>query len=176
LEDANTKIIITKWYDHYSDTIFHYILMMIRDYQQAEDLTHDTFIKAYKNYHTYQGKAKPQTWLFSIARNITIDYTRKRKPINVLKDIFATEKDTSPLPEDRIEIKETSKELYRALEAIKPTYREVIILRKVKEFSIKETSIILKWSESKVKSTLHRAIPALEKQLNKEGFFNEETI
>ena len=45
---------ITNWYQLYSDSIFKYILMMINDYQQAEDLTHDTFIKAYKNYHSFQ--------------------------------------------------------------------------------------------------------------------------
>jgi RNA polymerase sigma-70 factor (ECF subfamily) len=75
-----------------------------------------------------------------------------------------------------IQIKESSYELYKALGAIKDSYREVIILRKIKEFSIEETAEVLGWSESKVKSTLYRAIPVLETQLLKEGYLHEGTI
>ena len=147
--------------------------MMINDYQQAEDLTHDTFIKAYKNHHSYQKKASPKTWLFSIAHNSTVDYIRKQKPIKIFQDIFQTVKDPASLPEDVLEIRESSIELYKALSRLKSTYREVIILRKIREFSVKETSEILNWSEGKVKTTLYRAIPALEKELLKEGFLYE---
>jgi RNA polymerase sigma-70 factor (ECF subfamily) len=52
----------------------------------------------------------------------------------------------------------------------------VIILRKVKDFSIYETAMILGWSESKVKSTLFRAIQAFEKEMLKEGLLNEKTV
>lgn len=150
LAEDNITRGITEWYDRYSDSIFSYIFMMVRDYQLAEDLTQDTFLNAYKKYHSFEERAKPKTWLFSIARNITIDYMRKRKPISVFKDIFGTKEDTNPLPADIVEVRETSKELYRALGNIKQPYREVIVLRKLKGFSIKETSEILNWSESKV--------------------------
>lgn len=172
----NIKREITEWYHHYSDSIFKYISMMLHDYQQAEDLTHETFIKAYKYYNSFDRKAKPKTWLFSIAHNITVDYIRKQKPVKIFKDIFLTKTDSNPLPEDIVEVKENSKELYKALSNLKESYREVIILRKIKGFSIIETSEILNWSEGKVKTTLYRAIPALEKQLIKEGFLNEKTI
>ncbi|CEG32498.1 RNA polymerase sigma factor [Peribacillus simplex] len=80
------------------------------------------------------------------------------------------------LPEEMIRIKEESSELYKALGEIKDTYRKVIVLRKIKGFSIEDTAKILSWSESKVKSTLFRAIPALKKQLIKEGYLDEKTI
>ncbi|TQS75873.1 RNA polymerase sigma factor [Ornithinibacillus gellani] len=148
--------------------------MMIRDYQQAEDLTHDTFIKAYKSYSSYKGKSKPKTWLYRIAHNITIDFIRKQKTLIVFKNFFHTKAENDPLPEDIVAIRENSRELYKALGRLKSTYREVIILRKIKNFSIKETSTILKWSDNKVKTTLYRAIPALEKELVKEGFTYEK--
>lgn len=172
----NVKGEITDWYQLYSDSIFKYILMMINDYQQAEDLTQDTFIKAYKKHHSYQRKASPKTWLFSIAHHVTIDYMRKQKPLRIFQEFFQTVKDTAPLPEDMVEIRESSIELYQALGRLKPSYREVIILRKIKEFSIRETSEILNWTEGKVKTTLYRAIPALEKELVKEGFLDEKSI
>lgn len=170
------KIDISNWYRLYSDAVFEYILMMIHDYQQAEDLTHDTFVKAYKNQHSFQYKAAPRTWLFRIAHNLTIDYIRKQKPLNLFQEVFKSQKSPEPLPEDKVEIKESSVALYRALSRLKPAYREVIILRKIKEFSTRESSEVLNWSEGKVKTTLYRAIPALEKELLKEGFLHEKSI
>ncbi|WP_246483828.1 RNA polymerase sigma factor [Heyndrickxia vini] len=167
---------IEEWYERYSDAIFKYILLMVKDYQLAEDLTHETFMKAYTKHQTFKQDASPKTWLFTIARNVTLDDLRKRKPIMLFKDVFNSKKDKQPSPEEIVQIKETSQELVKALGEIKTSYREVIILRKIKGFSIEETSKILNWSESKVKSTLFRAVPALEKQMLKEVFLNEKTV
>ncbi|SHF77953.1 RNA polymerase sigma factor [Ornithinibacillus halophilus] len=167
--------IVSDWYDEYSDAIIKFILLMIHDYQTAEDLTHDTFIKAYRNYETFKGDSKIKTWLFQIAHNVTVDYLRKQKPILFLKNIFPLI-DTSMLPDEEMVVKEDSKELYQALAKLKLSYQKVIILRKLKEFSIQETSEILGWSEGKVKTTLYRALPALEKQLRKGGFSSDEGL
>ncbi len=148
---------------------------MVRDYQLAEDLTHDTFIKAYKHYDSFKGQSKVKTWLFSVAHHVTIDHLRKRKPLAYLKEILPTP-DLESLPEEVIELKEDSKELYEAIGKLKPSYRKVIMLRKIKEFSIKDTCAILNWSESRVKTTLYRALPALEKQLKKGGYSYEESV
>lgn len=167
---------IEEWYTQYSDSIFKYILLMVKDYQLSEDLTHETFMKAYRNHQTFKRDSSPKTWLFRIAHNVTVDDLRKRKPIILFKEFFHSKKDKHPLPEEIVQIKETSKELCQALGTIKSSYREVIILRKIKGFSIEETAKILNWSESKVKSTMFRAILALEKQMLKEGFLNEKTV
>ncbi|MCL7749217.1 RNA polymerase sigma factor [Halalkalibacter sp. MEB205] len=168
--------VITEWYSQYSNSIFSYILLMIHEHQLAEDLTHETFIKAYKKYDSFKGDSSPKTWLFSIARHTTIDYVRKRKPVSYLKEFLSFKTDKGPLPDEVVQIKESSRELFEALRQLKKTYRDVIILRKLKEFSTKETAEILNCSESKVKSTLNRAIPALEKQLLKEGYLHENSI
>lgn len=167
---------IADWYDQHSKSILSFILLMVRDYQQAEDLTHDTFVKAYLYYDSFKHHSSEKTWLFSIAHNLTVDFLRKRKPSLFLKEIFLLQKDTTPLPEEMIQIKAESYELYKALGELKDTYRKVIILRKIKGFSIGDTAKILNWSESKVKSMLFRAIPALKRQLIKEGYWDEETV
>ncbi|WP_332633983.1 RNA polymerase sigma factor [Halalkalibacter flavus] len=59
---SKSKKEITDWYLLYSDSIFKYILMMIHDYQQAEDLTHETFVYAYKNYHSFKRNSNERTW------------------------------------------------------------------------------------------------------------------
>ena len=147
---------------------------MVRDNQQAEYLTQETFIKAFRFYDTFERQANPRTWLFRIAHNLTIDFIRKQKPLELLKELVFPGKNAITLPEEVVEIRENSTELYNALGRLKSYYREVIILRKIKEFSIQETSEILNWSESKVKNILSRALLALEKQLLKEGFFHEK--
>ncbi len=154
---------IADWYDQHSKSVLTFILLMVKDYQQAEDLTHDTFVKAYLNYNSFKHNSSEKTWLFSIAHNLTVDFLRKRKPSIFLKEAFLSQKDNNLLPEEIIKIKENSYELYSALGEIKDTYRKVIVLRKIKGFSIEDTAKILSWSESKVKSTLFRAIPILKK-------------
>lgn len=167
---------IADWYDEHSKPILSFILLMVKDYQQAEDLTHDTFIKAYLYYDSFKHHSSEKTWLFSIAHNLTIDFLRKRKPSLFFKEIFLLQKDNTPLPEEMIQMKEESYELYKALSKLKDTYRAVIILRKIKGFSIEDTAKILGWSESKVKSMHFRAIPALKKRLIKEGYWGEKTV
>ncbi|TDL80555.1 RNA polymerase sigma factor [Peribacillus frigoritolerans] len=167
---------IADWYDQHSKSVLTFILLLVKDYQQAEDLTHDTFVKAYLYYDSFKHHSSEKTWLFSIAHNLTVDFLRKRKHSMFFKELFISQKNNNQLPEEIIKIKENSYELYKALGEIKDTYRKVIVLRKIKGFSIEDTAMILSWSESKVKSTLFRAMPVLKKQLLKEGFLNEEAI
>lgn len=161
---------IIEWYDEYSVAIFKYILKLIKDEQQAEDLMQDTFIKAY----TYQKNIDyPKIFLYTIARNTTIDYIRKRKPIRMFEGFFSMQKDHRPSVESIVEIRESSQALYDALDVLKPAYRDVIILREIEELSVRETAEILGWTESKVKSTAFRGKKALQKHLTKEGVFHE---
>jgi len=80
---------------------------------------------------------------------------------------------SSKTPEQSLHTSETVKELYAALGNLKRSYREVIILRKIKEFSVTETAMILNWNEAKVRTTLSRAIQALKKRLEMEGYEHE---
>ncbi|MED3982267.1 RNA polymerase sigma factor [Priestia megaterium] len=74
---------IERWYDDHSDAILKFILMLVKDYQQAEDLTHETFVKAYLSYDSFQKNSSQKTWLFRIAHNVTMDYFRKQKPLSL---------------------------------------------------------------------------------------------
>lgn len=162
-----------EWYDEYSVLLIKYLAKMLNDSYQAEDLMQETFVKAYQ-YVLNNEIEYPKTFLFRIAHNLAVDHIRKQSPIQIVKDFFM--KDSHPSTESILEVREESRELYEAIKALKPNYREVIILRKIEEFSIKETAAILNWSESKVKSTLFRATEALEKQLRKGGYVNETSL
>lgn len=163
---------LSRWYELYSDAIFKYLCMLTRDYQTAQDLTQETFIRAFHHIDDFK-QMNEKGWLFRIAHNMTMDYFRKKKPLIAVEKLFLMKKDERPQPEDILEMREDIRELYKALGRMKKNYREVIILRKIKEFSIEETSLILNWSESKVKTTLHRAMKQLEQELNEEGYVYE---
>lgn len=172
-KQAEHNDLIIHWYDQYSSGIFKYILKMLRDSHQAQDLTHDTFIKAYQYIARDNNIDYPKSFLFRTAHNLTIDHIRKNTPINIVKDIFMNKDKPQESTESIVEMKEEVNEVMSALQNLKVAHRQVIILRKIEGFSIRETAQILNWSESKVKSTMLRAITKLENELIKGGFINE---
>ena len=164
---------LTEWLDEYGESILTYILLMVRDYQQAEDLTQETFIKAYRHQQKFEQKSSVKTWLFSIAQNVTKDYFRKKHPLQHYWGLTMEEKDYKPTPEQIVAMNFQTEKLYRTIQQLKPSYRHVIILRKLKEFSSEETALVLNWSESKVKMTLKRALVKLKNELIKGGITSE---
>ncbi|HAM80329.1 RNA polymerase sigma factor [Ornithinibacillus bavariensis] len=163
---------ISDWYLAYSNDIYNYIYFLVSDHELAKDILQDTFLRAYRNINSFKGD-NVRGWLFRIARNVTIDDIRKKKPIASLLDSFSLLNANEPSPEEMAILNETEKELYLSLSKLKLSYRDVIVLRKIKEFSISETAEILGWTEKKVKVTLFRAIKALRKELGKENFSHE---
>ncbi|MDG5788042.1 RNA polymerase sigma factor [Evansella sp. AB-P1] len=164
---------VQEWYEKHSDEIYRFILLMIGDHDQAKDLTHDTFLKAYLYFDQFQGITSDKNWLYKIARNVTVDYIRKKKPIRFMLESVAAIPSNEHCPEKVTELGESEEQLYRSLRKLKRSYQEVIILRKIKELSIQETAEVLDWKESKVKTTLFRGLAALKKQMVKEGYTHE---
>jgi RNA polymerase sigma-70 factor, ECF subfamily len=175
VEEEIKKHRTCEWYQKYSDEIYRFILIMIGDHEQAKDLTHDTFLKAYNHLEHFKGETSDKNWLYRIARSITIDFMRKKKPIRYFADSFNAFPSNSESPEKIMQLGEAESQLYQSLSKLKRSYREVIILRKIKELSIRETAEVLGWKESKVKTTLFRGLEALKIQLQKEGY-DHETI
>ncbi|MED3574651.1 RNA polymerase sigma factor [Cytobacillus praedii] len=163
-------------YLEYSDKIFSYIYLLVNDKEVAEDLTQDTFIKAYRSLDQFNGESHLFTWLFRISRNVTIDYLRKRRLFTFFSiDKFQFESNQQN-PLEIVMKGERVTILYEAIRNLKLSYQEVLILRKIKEFSIKETAEILNWNENRVKITTSRAIAALKKELMKRRESSEEVI
>lgn len=171
--DASQKQqLINDWYHLYNNEIYKFILYMIHDQEQAKDLMQDTFIRAFHHLESYETENE-KGWLFRIARNITIDFLRRKNPVSYFLDSAGTFPSSQLTPEQAATLNEQERELYMAIAKLKRSYREVIILRKIKEFSIKETASILGCNEGKVKTTLWRGMAALKDQLEKGGFHYE---
>ncbi|MEH7300459.1 RNA polymerase sigma factor [Neobacillus drentensis] len=163
LEDT----ILEELFHQYSPIIYRYILFVTKCKEEAEDLTQEVFINAYRGLPNYRGESSYKTWLYTIARNVIIDHFRKKRKSNCLID-FPLPDQNQQVPEEVLERKETTQILHRAIMELKLPYREIIILRKIKGYSIVETANILGCAEGKVKVTLHRALHRLKHKLNRD--------
>ncbi|MFS0688954.1 RNA polymerase sigma factor [Sporosarcina sp. 179-K 8C2 HS] len=172
----SSGIDFTAIYNEYSDNVFRYIFYMVNDPHVAEDLTQDSFIKVYKNLHTFKFKSNINTWVFKISRNVTLDYLKRKKLVTFFNHdaLINNVKSENKTVIEAIVQSEEIKALYSSLQNLKKDYREVLVLRKINECSIRETAIILNWSENKVKSMTSRALIKLKEDLiKKEVRFSE---
>lgn len=155
-------------YETYHQDLFSFLYYLVNNREQAEDLLQEVYIRIYKSYATFEGKSSERTWLFSIARHVAIDSFRKnsgwKKRIIGSFDWNKHEiKDISPLPEEISIQNEQVQMLYACLERCSLDYRMVLILRYIQSLSIAETAVALDWSESKVKTTQHRALKKIKR-------------
>ncbi|SHM53878.1 RNA polymerase sigma factor [Gracilibacillus kekensis] len=153
--------LITDWFDAYADDVYRFLIYYTST-SDVEDLVQEVFIKAIDRYDSFKGDASPKTWLISIARNLAIDEARKNKRKDWRKLIKSYESKVDISPEDKHLISERKLELHQAISKLKQDYRDVVILRGIEELSVMETATILKWSDSKVRVTFHRALKALK--------------
>ena len=171
LDMSNRKETISDWFHQYSHDVYDY-LVYYTGKTDVEDLVQETFIKAGKGLQSYQSKSSPKTWMISIARNVAIDETRKRQRriwnnASSFDERFGV--DDAETPEKILMQSEAIQELYLAIQQLKKNYRDVVILRGIKGFSVAETAEILNWKETKVRTNYHRALKDLRQSTNRKG-------
>lgn len=157
-------------YEKYHQDVFQFLFYMVRSREQAEDLMQEVYIRVLKSYQHFEGKSSEKTWLFSIARNVAIDSFRKQKGWKqriMEKFDWSTQqvRDEYPIPEEIALQREEIQMMYQGLENCTVDQKMVIIMRYIQELSITETAEALGWTESKVKTTQHRALKILKKNM-----------
>jgi RNA polymerase sigma-70 factor, ECF subfamily len=168
----NLDSVFEDLYNKYHQDVFQFLIYMVRNRSQAEDLAQEVYIRVLKSYQHFEGKSSEKTWLFSIAKNVAIDHFRKQKNWkNRIAEKFDWNrqdlKTEEALPEEIALANEEVWLLYDCLKKCSTDYRLVIITRYLQQLSIVETAEVLGWSESKVKTTQHRAIKLLRKEMSR---------
>lgn len=145
------------------DDVYGFQIKRIENENDAEDITIQTFSRAFDKIETYKDEYKFKTWLITISKNIHIDLIRKEKN-SISKTISKDSEDKlhqvlddSHSPEDKLITEQNLAKLLRDIKKLKPHYQEVINLRYFQEFSYKEISTQLNESISNVKVKLLRA-------------------
>ena len=152
----------------YQYRLFRYLVYITANKERAEDFFQETWIRVLERGHQYDGKSKFESWLFTIARNLVIDWQRSKKAqsLDSLTDPelenplqLANEKELSPL--QQVLSHETQETVQASLERIPAIYREVLVLRFQEELQIEEMAAVLSINISTVKSRLYRGLTAL---------------
>ncbi|PIC65499.1 RNA polymerase sigma factor SigX [Sporosarcina sp. P13] len=159
--------VFLRLYEDYNRDVFSFLIYLTRNRDIAEDLMHEVYVRVLKSYGNFEGKSSEKTWLFAIAKNVSIDYFRKqatiKKHTNFHFDWETTELvATDRLPEQLIEVDEEKRVMLEALHSCTGDQKMVILMRFFQDLTIAETADALEWTESKVKTTQHRAIKALQ--------------
>ena len=162
--------------EQYSPMIYRLGLKMLNNPQDAEDILQETFIKAYKHIHKFDGRSSVSTWLYRIATNEALMSLRKKRPDTISFDmpsLYESEPqeplqivDWCCLPEDEYLTAEGRLRLDQAAERLPESLRIVFILRDIEGLSTRETAEVLNISEMAVKTRLSRARLRLREDLS----------
>lgn len=158
----------------YQHRLLRYLLFLTGRREVAEDLFQETWMRVLMRGGQYNGKARFDTWLFTIARNLVIDLSRKRTmaSLDELND-FAEEgrpfeiATDGPSPLDQLQVSEDRAEVAEVLLKLEPSYREVLVLRFHEELSLEEIAGVTRAPLSTVKSRLYRGLAALKPEIER---------
>ncbi|MDP5158680.1 MAG: sigma-70 family RNA polymerase sigma factor [Flaviramulus sp.] len=170
---ANDQKAFNYLLDTFWEDIYGYQLKRTQNENDAEDISIQTFSKAFDKIETFDDNYKFKTWLITISKNIHIDLLRKEK--NSITQIISKDEreifqilDESPSPEDELITEQNLAKLLRDIKKLKPHYQEVINLRYFQELSYKEISKELKEPINNVKVKLLRAKKLLAEIIREE--------
>jgi RNA polymerase sigma-70 factor, ECF subfamily len=158
--------------------VFNFILRYVGDKETAEDLLQETFMRVIKGADAYKRQAKFTTWLYTIARNLCVDQTRRRKHrrhASLDAPMAATEDSGSlmdvipgnEMPSDRKSVnKELHETMQRAIAALSDEQREVFLMREFLDLPFKQIAEVVGVPENTVKSRMRYALEKLRLELD----------
>lgn len=151
----------------YENQIFNFLRQFTGNHHDAEDLTQETFLKAYRGLHRYNASLSFAAWLFTIARRTAASHFRSA---HRLEELDLDEQNTQENPATALESKDERRSLWSLVRKLNPKQSEALWLRYGEGFSVAETARIMRTNQIHVKVLLHRARGNLSTLLGRLGF------
>jgi len=153
-------------YERHASSVYRFCLSQVRDRAVAEDLTHDTFVKAAIAYERVRPElTSTEAWLITIARNLCVEHHRRLGRVRGLLSRLvrgpSSRGDVETLAHHRIEVERVT----AALAAFRKTDQQLIGLRVAADLSYREVAEVLGMSEAAAKVATHRALTKLRTRL-----------
>jgi RNA polymerase sigma-70 factor (ECF subfamily) len=170
----------------YQHRLLRYLLYLTSNREMAEDLFQEVWMRVLVRGAQFNGKARFDTWLFTIARNLVIDQRRKRT-MSSLDELFEGRNeddrpmsfeiaDSEPTPLDCFSNLEDRQRIAAALLQLDTLHREVLVLRFHEELSLEEIATVTRAPLSTVKSRLYRGMAAMKPHLEQSGPQHPEAV
>lgn len=160
--------------------VFSVVVRIVRDPGTAEDLTQDTFVKAFGALARFDPRHRFSSWIFKIAHNTSIDHLRHRQLATVSLDATddtgdraladRLEDPTAVDPEAQAQNQDLAADLEAALAELRPEYREVVVLRFQEGLAYEEIAEVLSLPLGTVKTFIHRARKDLAVRMGRRGY------
>ena len=144
--------------------IFKYLTKMTKDSSLAEELTQETFFRAYMNFSALRDKEKASVWLCQIAKNTYFSWYNQQKQTDSLDELESVS--DGKCIEEAFEHKELSQKALQCLHELDEPYKEVFMLYVLGGFSLKDISSIFGKSESWARVTFYRAKQKLSERIH----------
>ena len=159
--------VLDKLIDQYQYRLFRYLLSITADRETAEDVFQETWIRVLDRGGQYDGRARFETWLFTIARHLVIDLARRKKleSLDALTDPERVQPFEAvagdPSPADLLSGREDAATVQASLARLPAIHREVLLLRFQEDLGLEEIAAVLEAPLSTVKSRLYRGLEQL---------------
>ena len=148
-------------YEQHSKPIYYLALRMLSDPTQAEDATHDVFLKAFRNMKQFRGESAVRTWLYRIAinhcQNLLQTWHRRTMVNNVEDDFWDRSSSSGESPLLALETTELGERIQKTLDRLPEEYRLLLLLVADQELSYEEIGELTGQSSDAVRGKLHRA-------------------
>jgi RNA polymerase sigma factor (sigma-70 family) len=157
----------------YETRLYRYLISMVRDKQQAEELVNDVMVDVWRGAPKFRDESKPATWLFGIAYHKAIDALRRRKPPPVELRAVAAMADPRPNPEEIAVAEHLRRNLEAAIASLSPEHRAVVELALTQGYSYQQISDIAGCPVNTVKTRMFHARRHLREYFVRRGIRGE---
>ncbi len=157
----------------YRDGLILYLNGFVNDLNTAEDLAEDVFFRLAVRKPRFRERSSFKTWLYAIGRNEALQYLRRERVVSVPPEALSGEEDPSAGAEEALIRSQDRLALHRCLRRLKSEYHQVLYLYYFEEFSAKEIAAVMKKSVHNIETLLYRARNAVKRELEAEGFDDE---
>lgn len=159
--EKNDTHLFAVLYDRYASVVYNKCYGFSKNKEEAQDLTHDVFIKLFVKLRSFKGRSKFSTWLYSFTYNFCVNYVqrntaKKQEKVTMVTDVIKDE-DLDDDIDDTALFELKSEKLAKALEIIDPSEKMILLMKYQDEMPIKEISELLEIGQSAVKMRLKRA-------------------
>lgn len=154
-------------YNQFKDKIYNYFLYRTGfDRALAEDLSSEVFIKAYKNFKSFDRAKKFQSWIYAIAHNHLVNYYGQSAKVTISIEIVA---DYLYADNSQVEIKYEAERVLKMIDKLSATDREVLRLKYIDELDNNEIAEVLRKEEGAVRTQISRSLKRLRQILNQKN-------